>query len=154
MNTQKDNIKHYTIKEVSKLSGLRESTLRYYETIGLIDSINRDSSSKHRVYSEDDLNIVIAVACLNATGMSIEDIRTYLGNRSLGRDAAKEQIKILENQERHLEKEAHYLKLRRQYVSIKIEYWKAVDSKDKKKIEDMKEKAKSIAKKLKLPKEK
>jgi len=154
MNIQKDNIKHYTIKEVSKLSGLPESTLRYYETIGLIDSINRDSSSKHRVYSEDDLNIVIAVACLNATGMSIEDIRAYLGNRSLGRDAAKEQIKILENQEHHLEKEAHYLKLRRQYVTIKIEYWKAVDSKDKKKIEDMKEKAKSIAKKLKLPKEK
>jgi DNA-binding transcriptional MerR regulator len=154
MNIQKDNIKHYTIKEVSKLSGLPESTLRYYETIGLIDSINRDSSSKHRVYSEDDLNIVIAVACLNATGMSIEDIRAYLGNRSLGRDAAKEQIKILENQERHLENEAHYLKLRRQYVAIKIEYWKAVDSKDKKKIEDMKEKAKSIAKKLKLPKEK
>jgi DNA-binding transcriptional MerR regulator len=144
----------YKIKEVAELSGLPESTLRYYETIGLINSINRNSSSKHRMYNEDDLNVVIAVACLNATGMSIEDICTYLGNRSLGKNAAKEQIVILENQERHLSEEAHYLKLRKKYVSIKVAYWKAIASGDKEKAESMREDAKKIAGKLKLPKEK
>jgi len=62
------SIKLHTIKEASELSGLPESTLRYYESIGLIDPINRDPSSKHRVYGEDDINLIIAVACLSATG--------------------------------------------------------------------------------------
>ena len=94
MNTQTDKTQLYTIREVAKLSGLPESTLRYYETIGLIHPIARDSSSKHRVYGEDDVNRIIAMACLSATGMSIEDMRTYLKNRSQGAQAAAEQVEL------------------------------------------------------------
>ena len=64
MSTPKGTQK-YAIKEAAKLSGLPESTLRYYETIGLIDSISRDPSSKHRVYSEDDINKVISKHYIN-----------------------------------------------------------------------------------------
>ena len=38
----------YTIMEAAKLSGLPESTLRYYETIGLVDRIRRGESSQQR----------------------------------------------------------------------------------------------------------
>src|SRR5436190_17817633 len=100
MNTQTDKTQLYTIREVARLSGLPESTLRYYETIGLIHPITRDASSKHRVYNEQDVNFVIAIACLNATGMSIEDMRTYLKNRSQGAQAADEQVELLETQKR------------------------------------------------------
>ena len=93
-----DNAQRYTISETAKLSGLPESTLRYYETIGLIHPIARDSSSKHRVYSEDDVNRIIAVACLSAIGMSIENMRAYLKNQSLGEKAAGEQVELLETQ--------------------------------------------------------
>ncbi len=34
------------------ISGLPESTLRYYEQIGIIATIARDPSSGHRAYSE------------------------------------------------------------------------------------------------------
>ena len=84
MRSHITNKQSYTIREAAKLSGLPGSTLRYYETIGLIHPINRDVSSKHRVYSEDDVNFVIAIACLNAAGMSIEDMRAYLKNSNLG----------------------------------------------------------------------
>ena len=79
----------YTIRETSALSGLPESTLRYYESIGLIHAIHRDRSSKHRVYSEDDVAYAIAIACLNATGMSLEDMRAYLKNRGRGAESAQ-----------------------------------------------------------------
>jgi len=59
----------YTIKEAATLTGFPASTLRYYETIGVIAPIGRGASSKHRVYDEDDLNQLIWVACLAATGM-------------------------------------------------------------------------------------
>ena len=43
MNTHTDKAQLYTIREVARLSGLSESTLRYYETIGLIHPITRDA---------------------------------------------------------------------------------------------------------------
>jgi DNA-binding transcriptional MerR regulator len=151
MSTQTDIDRTYTIMEAAKLSGLPESTLRYYETIGLIDPIRRDSSSKHRVYSDDDVNLVIAVACLNATGLSIEDMRAYLKNRSQGANAANEQVELLETQKRRLAQEAHYLQLRQRYVDTKIDYWKAVGLDDEAQVAAMKRQADEIAKELKLP---
>ena len=79
-----DSSKKYTITEAAKISGLPESTLRYYETIGIIRPIERDAQTKRRVYSEDDINLVVAVACLNATGLSVDDMRLYLKNREDG----------------------------------------------------------------------
>ncbi len=153
MNMQRNNSQTYTIREAAKLSGLPESTLRYYETIGLIHPIHRDESSKHRTYTEDDVNLVISVACLNATGLSIEDMRTYLKNRSIGPDAADEQIKLLEKQKIHLVEKVHYEELRQRYVDIKIAYWKAIASDNKQRIEETKKQASVIAKELKLPHE-
>lgn len=143
----------YTIMQAAKLSGLPESTLRYYENIGLIDPVRRDPSSKHRVYSENDVNLVTAVACLNATGLSIEDMRAYLTNRTRGAQAANQQVQLLENHKQRLAEESHYLQLRQRYVDTKIAFWKAVEAGNTVKIEDLKALADSIAKELKLPRE-
>jgi DNA-binding transcriptional MerR regulator len=147
-----DNTQRYTIRETAKLSGLPESTLRYYETIGLIHPITRDSSSKHRVYSEDDVNRIIAMACLSAIGMSIENMRAYLKNQNLGQQAAGEQVDLLETQKKHLAEEAHNLELRQRYVDAKIAYWKAVRSGSKKQIDAARKRTYAIAQELKLPK--
>lgn len=153
MNKYTDKAQFYTIREVAKLSGLPESTLRYYETIGLIHPITRDASSKHRVYNEHDVNVAVAIACLNATGMSLEDMRTYLKNRSQGAQAANEQVNLLEAQKRRLAEEAHDLELRQRYVDLKIAYWQAVASGDPQQIEATRERTYALAQALKLPKE-
>jgi MerR family transcriptional regulator, copper efflux regulator len=45
-----------TIQDVSRRSGLSEPTLRYYEEVGLIGPIDRDASSGHRRYRNEDLD--------------------------------------------------------------------------------------------------
>jgi DNA-binding transcriptional MerR regulator len=99
----------YTILEAAKLSGLPESPLRYYESIGKIEPINRDSSSKHRVYSVDDINVIVSIACLSAIGMSLNDMRKYLKNRELGAQAADDQIGLLETQQQRLSQRVNLL---------------------------------------------
>ena len=141
-----NNIHRYTIRETAKLSGLPESTLRYYEKIGLIHPITRDSSSKHRVYSESDVNLVIAMACLNATGMSIEDMRIYLKNSNLGAQEANEQVTLLETQKKRLAEEGKYLKLRQEYIDAKIMYWKAIANNDTAQIEATRKKLTKLLK--------
>jgi DNA-binding transcriptional MerR regulator len=139
----------YTIKEAAALTGLPASTLRYYESIGVIEPISRGASSKHRVYDEDDLDQLMWVACLAATGLSIGEMRQYLANGRLGREAAGEQIELLEAQERRLAVEAEHVALRQRYVRLKIDYWHAVDAGDAARADLLAGEARSLADALK-----
>jgi DNA-binding transcriptional MerR regulator len=139
----------YTIKEAAALTGLPASTLRYYESIGVTAPVSRDASSKHRVYDENDLDQLMWVACLAATGMSVSDMRQYLANGKLGRAAAQEQVRLLAEQERRLSLEADHLELRQRYVRLKIDYWHAVDAGDDARIESLSAEARALADGLK-----
>ena len=123
-------MKTYTISETAQICGLPDSTLRYYERIGLIERINRDTSSKQRVYSQDDVDHLTMIACLSATGMSIADMRSYLSNRRMGADKAREQAELLTTQRDHLAHEIEQITARIRYVEAKIAYWHAVEQGD------------------------
>ena len=144
----------YTIKEAAALTGLPASTLRYYESIGVIAPVGRGESSKHRVYDEDDLDQIMWVACLAATGMSVSDMRTYVTNGQLGPSAAGEQIELLAAQEQRLARELEHIALRRRYVQLKIEYWHAVEAGDADRTELLSNEARVLADELKRAKSK
>jgi DNA-binding transcriptional MerR regulator len=135
----------YSIKEAAALTGLPASTLRYYESIGVIAPISRGASSRHRVYDEDDLDQLTWVACLAATGMSVRDMRQYLTNNQLGPGAAIEQRALLEAQERRLAAEAEHLAVRQRYVRLKIDYWHAVESGDTEQAERIGRESRALA---------
>jgi DNA-binding transcriptional MerR regulator len=103
----------YTIKEAAGLTGLPASTVRYYESIGVIAPVERGESSKHRVFTEPDLDRLMWVACLAATGMSVSDMRQYVANGQLGRAAAAEQVALLTAQQERLAVEAELIVLRK-----------------------------------------
>lgn len=139
----------YSIKDVASLTGLPASTLRYYESIGVIGPIGRGETSSHRVYSEDDLNLLTSVACLSATGMSVSDMRTYVANGSRGPAAAPEQIEMLAGQQQRLADEAEQITLRQQYVQIKIAYWQAIEAGDVTLADELSDRARALADDLK-----
>jgi DNA-binding transcriptional MerR regulator len=139
----------YSIKEAATLTGLPASTLRYYESIGVIAPIRRGASSKHRVYTDEDLDLLTWVSCLSATGMSVADMRRYLANGALGPAAAPEQIALLTEQQEQLEDEARSIALRQRYVALKIDYWHAVHAGDGATAERLSDGALSLADELK-----
>ena len=96
----------HSIREASMISGLPESTLRYYEQIGIIDPIARDPSSGHRVYSDKDIE--------------------YLKNRFDGPEGARRQIELLDAQSLRLAAKAEALRIQQAYVSLKSLYWRAI----------------------------
>jgi DNA-binding transcriptional MerR regulator len=143
-------IRHtYSIKEAAALTGLPSSTLRYYESIGVIAPIGRGESSKHRVYTDEDLDLLTWVACLSATGMSVGDMRRYLKNGSLGAGGAADQVELLRAQQQKLELEAERLAVRKRYVALKIEYWQAVAAGDGARVEFLSREARALADELK-----
>ena len=138
----------YSIKEAAALTGLPASTLRYYEQIGVITPISRGASSKHRVYEEADLDQLMAVSCLAATGMSVNDMRQYMANSRLGVQAAAEQQQLLEEQQRRLAVEAEALVLRQRYVALKVTYWQALAAGDPARAEQISVQASTLADEL------
>jgi DNA-binding transcriptional MerR regulator len=139
----------YSIREAAALTGLSASTLRYYESIGVIAPISRGASSKHRVYDEADLDQLMWVACLAATGMSVSDMRQYVANGQVGPAAAGDQIELLTEQETRLAREARQIALRRKYVRLKIDYWRAVQAGDEARSELLGAAARALADQLK-----
>ncbi|RDI51914.1 MerR family transcriptional regulator [Nocardia mexicana] len=66
----------YSIGEAAERSGLSRDTLRWYERIGLMDYIGRDSGGKRR-FSDRDLAWLHLISCLRLTGMSVADMLHY-----------------------------------------------------------------------------
>lgn len=120
-----------TIQEVSRRSGLSEPTLRYYEKIGLIERVERDESSGHRRYGAAVVSRIEALACLRATGMSVQDMRDYLRHldeASHGSDpavAATEMNVLFERNVERLDAEIERLLVRRNYLRLKADIWAA-----------------------------
>ena len=119
-----------TIQDVSRRSGLSEPTLRYYEQVGLIGPIERDASSGHRRYREDDVDTLQALACLRAMGVGIEDMRTYQANRTRGHEAAGEQRDLLLRHAERIEAQIATLHIHRDYLRAKAVLWDARDRGD------------------------
>ncbi len=139
----------YTIKEAAALTGLPASTLRYYESIGIIAPVGRGDTSKHRVYTDEDMNLLVGVACLAATGMSIDDMRRYVANGELGAAAAGQQIALLEERARRLAVEAQLITIRQQYISIKIDFWRATAAGDATEVVRLATAARALAQQIK-----
>lgn len=114
-----------TIQQVARRTGLAESTLRYYERIGLIDPVPRDQSSGHRRYPPDLVAAVESLACLRGTGMSVHDMRAYVENMHRGPGAAADQHRLFAEHALRLDREIRRLQLRRRYVAAKADMWAA-----------------------------
>src|ERR1700735_3867940 len=119
-----------TIQNASRRSGLSEPTLRYYEEVGLIGPIERDPSSRHRRYREQDLDTLQALACLRAMGVGIQDMRTYQANRAVGHAKAGAQRDLLLRHAERVDAEIKTLRIHLDYLRAKAALWDARDRGD------------------------
>jgi DNA-binding transcriptional MerR regulator len=84
-----------TISEVAEETGLSNHTLRYYERAGLLDGVGRNGSG-HRRYTAQDVEWVVLVTRLRATGMPIRKIRRYAELVRAGEGNEAERLELLE----------------------------------------------------------
>lgn len=110
------------INEVSKLTELKSHTLRYYESIGIIKDIKRNSSGK-RIYSEQDLKWLEFIIRLRATGMNINKMKEYARLRYLGDETVLERKRIMLEHLESINNEIDKLLEARNYVKKKIKIY-------------------------------
>lgn len=84
-----------TIGRAAELTGLSADTLRYYERDGLMLQPVARSSSGHRSYTQRDLDWILLVTRLRATGMPIRDVRAYAALVRAGAGNEDERLELL-----------------------------------------------------------
>lgn len=68
----------YSIGEAAKISGLSTSTLRYYDTIGLISPESRGNLNNYRYYTHYQVVTLCIVRRMRDLNCSLADIRTFI----------------------------------------------------------------------------
>ena len=105
-----------TICERTKLSA---HTLRYYEKIGLLVDVRRDSKG-HRCYSEQDIIWIEFIKRLKATNMPLNEIRRFARLRARGDATIDERVKLLERHEARVVEQMETLRYHRRKIKEKI----------------------------------
>ncbi len=89
------------IAEVSERYGVSPDTLRYYERIGLIQSVNRNASGI-RDYTENDIRRVEFIKCMRSAGLPIDVLIEYVGLVQQGDGTIEARKEILIEQRKQL----------------------------------------------------
>lgn len=87
----------YLISEAAEFLGVSVHTLRYYDRIGLLEGVARDSRGR-RSFTDHDLLTLETVECLKRTGMPLEDIRRYVRLTQGGMESVAERLRLVREQ--------------------------------------------------------
>ena len=77
----------YTVGEMAKVLGIPASTLRYYDKEGLLPFVER-SSGGIRMFTEKDYEWLKVIECLKESGLSIKDIKSFIGMAKRGDESS------------------------------------------------------------------
>lgn len=104
------------IQKFSEITDISSHTIRYYEKIGLLRNISRNSSG-HRWFTEKDIIWIEFIKRLKDTGMPLDNVLKYADLRDEGDSTSELRMQILEGhavmlEEKIAEEQYHLKKLK------------------------------------------
>ena len=84
----------YSIRDVSRKTGLSAHTLRYYEKEGLLSPVERTQGG-FRQYTDEDMEALGLICCLKNTGMSLQEITRFVDLTRQGDQTLEERVALL-----------------------------------------------------------
>ena len=87
--------------QTCKETGLTYQALKFYCNEGLVPNVKRDKNNR-RVFDERDVKWIKDLVCLKKCGMSIQEMKEYLGLCLQGQKSIPERKKMLDEKKRAL----------------------------------------------------
>jgi DNA-binding transcriptional MerR regulator len=115
----------YTPGQVVEETGFSLDTLRYYERIGLLKSISRNSAGQRR-FTQEDVGWLGMVRCLRDTGMPIAEMLRFAELTRAGEHTVRERIALLEAHDRRVRAQVDNLREKQAAIRSKIGYYRSV----------------------------
>ena len=118
-------MKTYTIREISEMFELPSSTLRYYESEGLLPEVPK-SSSGQRIYSDEHVERLKCINCFKRTGMTIPQLRKFFIYEVDEAAHIDKIISLLKDQEQIVNEKLIQLQKDSAHVHHKVEYYSEI----------------------------
>ncbi|MBB4909099.1 MerR family transcriptional regulator [Actinophytocola algeriensis] len=115
-------MQRYSPGQVAEQTGFSLDTLRYYERIGLLDDIARNSGGQ-RVFTEGDVAWLRILRCLRDTGMPIQRMVRYAELARGGDETVAERLEVLREHDRDIDEKIAHLRVEQEHIRAKIGYY-------------------------------
>jgi len=93
--------KIYSIGEIAQIVGMTTRTIRYYEEIGLLNSVKRLEGGK-RIYTDDDIRRLKFINRLKVLGLTLKDMKELENVYSVSKSNKAALLKLLDILDKHL----------------------------------------------------
>jgi DNA-binding transcriptional MerR regulator len=114
------------IGEFAKATGLSVTTLRYYESLGLITPADR-AENNYRYYRTDQIQRVEFIKKAQQLRFSLDEIRQILGIRQTGLTICPMVQTLLDDKIQHLDQEIQQLQQFKQDLEVYRDRWQQTD---------------------------
>ena len=109
-----------TISEASAKYDISPDTLRYYERIGLLPTVNRKNSGQ-RDYDEEDCRWIEFIKCMRSAGLPLEVLIEYVTLFQQGDSTIEARKELLTEQRKILIEKMEAIKATLERLDYKIE---------------------------------
>jgi DNA-binding transcriptional MerR regulator len=117
-------MKSFLIGDISKMYGISQDTLRYYDKVGLLPFVKKNQVGR-RIFTEDDLGYIEVIDCLKRSGIPVKEIAKFMdwcveGDKTLPQRYAfmVEQEAALERKIQDLQTQLDFLRWKKWYYQI------------------------------------
>ena len=91
----------YTMKQTCRKTDMTYEALKFYCNEGLVPNVKRDAHN-HRVFDDRDVEWIRSLTCLKSCGMSIREMKLYIGLCQQGEATIPERKRILSQKREEL----------------------------------------------------
>ena len=91
----------YSMKEVCRKTGMTYEALKFYCNQGLVPHVKRDANN-YRVFDDRDVAWIESLGCLKRCGMSIQEMKDYVGLCEQGQASIPERKVLLDRKRKQL----------------------------------------------------
>lgn len=111
----------YSITDVSKITDISPSAIRFYEEKGLLFAISRKPSGV-RYFTEDDIERLTFIAELKKAGLSIKEIHECFHFCDMGDDTIDKRINLYQQHKRDILNKMKELEHCIKHIDEKVTY--------------------------------
>ena len=115
-------MKSFLIGDISKMYGISQDTLRYYDKAGLLPFVKKNQAGR-REFTEDDLGYIEVIDCLKRSGIPVKEIAKFMDWCVEGDKTLPQRYAFMVEQEAVLEKKIHELQAQLDFLRWKKWYY-------------------------------
>lgn len=126
-------MKSFLIGDISKMYGISQDTLRYYDKAGLLPFVKKNQAGR-RIFNEDDLGYIEVIDCLKRSGIPVKEIAKFMDWCVEGDKTLPQRYAFMVEQEAVLEKKIHELQAQLDFLRWKKWYYQIANEAETEKI--------------------